>query len=335
MTHAGAPGNRNVNLDVVRAIARLRADHVLTPGQAALFDRVARGGLVSVRFEIRALLYAGVLLLTWGVGTLVVLHQEDIGPLAIAAGISLGAAACLLWVGRRAAPFSWGEVSSPNVAFDYVLLLGLLLLASALAYVEAQFTVLGPRWAYHLLLVGVIYLLAAYRWDSRTALALALATLAAWRGLSIGPVPAALAAGVAAELRTSAVVLGALYVGAAALSARLARKAHFEEVFASAGLLLLLGGLVAGVLDDHPAWGTWLLALLLVAGGVMAVAFRLGRSLYFAAGLVATYIGLVRLLFEPFRYGWHADSIPLLLAGLLGAGGLALIVWAHRRMHDR
>jgi hypothetical protein len=335
MTHAGAPGNRNVNPDVVRAIARLRAEHVLTPGQAALFDRVARGGLISVRFEIRALLYAGVLLLTWGVGTLVVLHQEDIGPLAIAAGISLAAAACLLWVGRRAAPFSWGEVSSPNVAFDYVLLLGLLLLASALAYVEAQFTVLGPRWTYHLLLVGVVYLLAAYRWDSRTALGLALATLAAWRGLSISPVPAALAAGVAAELRASAVALGALYLGAAALSARLARKAHFEEVFASAGLLLLLGGLVAGVLDDHPAWGTWLLALLLVAGGVMAVAFHLGRSLYFAAGLVATYIGLVRLLFEPFRYGWHADSIPLLLAGLLGAGGLALIVWAHRRMHDR
>lgn len=335
MTHAGAPGNLDVNPDVVRAIARLRADHVLTAGQAALFGRVARGGLVSVRFEIRALLYAGVLLLTWGVGTLVVLHQDDIGPLAIAMGISLAAAACLIWVGRRAAPFSWSEVASPNVAFDYVLLLGLLLLGSALGYVEAQFTVLGPRWAHHLLIVGAGYLLAAYRWDSRTALGLALATLAAWRGLSISPVPAALAGGVAADLRAGAIVLGALYVGAAALSTRLARKAHFEEVFASAGLLLLLGGLVAGVLGDDRAWSTWLLALLLVAGGVMALAFHLGRSLYFAAGLVAAYVGLVRLLFEPFRYGRHADSIPLLLAALLGAAGLALIVWAHRRMHDR
>ena len=335
MAHGGAPWGRHVNPDVVRAISRLRADDVLSAGQAALFDRVARRGLVSVRFEIRALLYAGVLLLTSGVGVLVAERQQEIGPLAIAAGIALAAAACLLWVARRAAPFSWGEVPSPSVAFDYVLLLGLLLFASDLAYVEAQFTVLGPRWPYHLLIVGVVYLLVAYRWDSRTALGLSLTALAAWRGLSVSLVPAALGPGVAGDLRASAIVLGALYVGAAALSARLARKAHFEEIFASAGLLLLLGGLLSGVLHDRRAWSTWLVALLVVAGGVMAVAFRLGRSLYFAVALVAAYIALVRLLFEPFRYGRHGDSVPFLLAALLGSAVLALIFWAHRRMRER
>lgn len=324
-----------MNPDVVRAIASLRAGDVLSAEQAAFFDRVARRGLVSVRFEIRTLLYVGVLLLTSGVGVLVALHQEEIGPLAIAAGIALAAAGSLIWVARRAAPFSWGEVPSPSVAFDYVLLLGLLLVAADLAYVEVQFTVLGPRWAYHLLIVGVLYLLAAYRWDSRTALGLALATLAAWRGLSVSLVPAMIGPGVAADLRASAIALGALYVGAAVLSVRLARKPHFEEVFASAGLLLLLGGLLSGVLDDRQAWSAWLVAVLLTAGGVMAVAFRLGRSLYFAVALVAAYLALVRLLFEPFRYGRHADSIPLLLAALLGSVGLAVIFWAHRRMRER
>jgi hypothetical protein len=324
-----------VNPDLVRAIASLKAGDVLSAEQAAFFDRVARRGLVSVRFEIRTLLYVGVLLLTSGVGVLVALHQEEIGPLAIAAGIALAAAGSLIWVARRAAPFSWGEVPSPSVAFDYVLLLGLLLVAADLAYVEVQFTVLGPRWAYHLLIVGVLYLLAAYRWDSRTALGLAVATLAAWRGLSVSLVPAMIGPGVAADLRASAIVLGALYVGAAVLSVRLARKPHFEEVFASTGLLLLLGGLLSGVLDDRQAWSAWLVAVLLTAGGVMAVAFRLGRSLYFAVALVAAYLALVRLLFEPFRYGRHADSIPLLLAALLGSAGLAVIFWAHRRMRER
>jgi hypothetical protein len=324
-----------VNPDVVRAIASLKAGDVLSAEQAAFFARVARRGLVSVRFEIRTLLYVGVLLLTSGVGVLVALHQEEIGPLAIAGGIALTAAGSLIWVARRAAPFSWGEVPSPSVAFDYVLLLGLLLVAADLAYVEVQFTVLGPRWAYHLLIVGVVYLLAAYRWDSRTALGLALATLAAWRGLSVSLVPAMIGPGVAADLRASAIALGALYVGAAVLSVRLARKPHFEEVFASTGLLLLLGGLLSGVLDDRQAWSAWLVAVLLTAGGVMAVAFRLGRSLYFAVALVAAYLALVRLLFEPFRYGRHADSIPLLLAALLGSAGLAVIFWAHRRMRER
>jgi hypothetical protein len=324
-----------VNPDVVRAIASLRAGDVLSAEQAAFFDRVARRGLVSVRFEIRTLLYVGVLLLTSGVGVLVALHQEEIGPLAIAAGIALAAAGSLIWVARRAAPFSWGEIPSPSVAFDYVLLLGLLLVAADLAYVEVQFTVLGPRWAYHLLIVGVLYLLAAYRSDSRTALGLAVATLAAWRGLSVSLVPAMIGPGVAADLRASAIALGALYVGAAVLSVRLARKPHFEEVFASTGLLLLLGGLLSGVLDDRQAWSAWLVAVLLTAGGVMAVAFRLGRSLYFAVALVAAYIALVRLLFEPFRYGLHADSIPLLLAAVLGSAVLAVIFWAHRRMRER
>ena len=324
-----------MNPDVVRAIASLKAGDVLSAEQAAFFDRVARRGLVSVRFEIRTLLYVGVLLLTSGVGVLIALHQEEIGPPAIAAGIALAAAGSLIWVARRAAPFSWGEVPSPSVAFDYVLLLGLLLVAADLAYVEVEFTVLGPRWAYHLLIVGVLYLLAAYRWDSRTALGLALASLAAWRGLSVSLVPAMIGPGVAADLRASAIVLGALYVGAAVLSVRLARKPHFEEVFASTGLLLLLGGLLSGVLDDRQAWSAWLVAVLLTAGGVMAVAFRLGRSLYFAVALVAAYIALVRLLFEPFRYGRHADSIPLLLAALLGSAGLAVIFWAHLRMRER
>jgi hypothetical protein len=334
MAHGAAPWGRDVNPDVVRAITRLRADDILSAGQAALFDRVARRGLVSVRFEIRALLYAGVLLLTSGVGMLVAEHRQEIGPLAIAAGITLASAACLLWVARRAAPFSWGEVPSPNVAFDYVLLLGLLLFASDLAYVEAQFTVLGPRWPHHLLIVGVVYLLAAYRWDSRTALGLSLATLAAWGGFSVS-LPAALRPAVAGDLRANAIVLGTLYVGAAALSGRLALKAHFEEIFGNAGLLLLLGGLLSGVLHDPWAWTTWLVTLLAVAGGVMAVAFHLDRSLYFAVALVAAYIALVRLLFEPFRYGLHGYSIPLLLAALLGSAVLALIFWAHRRMRDR
>ena len=325
---------RDMNPDVVSAIARLRRDNVLGQAQATLFDRVARRRLVSVRFEIRALLYAGVLLLTSGVGLLVKEHRQDIGPWAIAGAIALAAVACLVWVIRNAAPFSWGAVPSPNVAFDYVLLLGLLLFASDLAYVEVEFTLLGPKWRpHHLLVVGVVYLLGAYLWDSRTILGLALTTLAAWRGVSISLIQGSLPAVNMGNLRVNAVVLGALYVAAAALSVRLERKAHFEEVFANAGLLLLLGGLVSGVFGSELNWGVWLAALLVVAGLVMWLSFPLGRSLYFAQGIVAVYVGLLRLLFEPFRH--HVSGLPFFLAAVLGLGALVLILAAHRRMRER
>src|SRR5207249_1664074 len=172
-------------------------------------------------------------------------HRQDIGPWAIAGGIALAAVACLVWVTRTAASFSWGAVPSPNVAFDYVLLLGLLLFASDLAYVEVEFTLLGPKWPHHLLVVG----------------------------------------------------------------------------------------LVSGGFGSELDWGVWLAALLVVAGLVMWLSFPLGRSLYFAQGIVAVYVGLLRLLFEPFRH--HVSGLPFFLAAVLGLGALVLILAAHRRMRER
>ena len=66
----------------------------------------------------------------------------------------------------------------------------------------------------------------------------------------------------------------------------------------------------------------------------MVVAVRLRRSFYFALGVLAAYVALLRLLFEPFRYGSHADSVPLLLSAGLGAGVLALIFAVHRRVRE-
>jgi hypothetical protein len=215
------------------------------------------------------------------------------------------------------------------VAFDYILLLSLLLVASDLAYVEAQFTVLGPRWVHHLLVVGIVYVLAAYRWDSRVVLGLALGTLAAWRGVSVSLLADSLGTRDADALRANAVVFGVLYVVAAFLSARLDRKAHFEEVFGNAGLLLLLGGLASGVMSERD-WELWLVALLVVAGAVIWISFRFGRSMYFAEGVLAAYVGLVRLVFAPFAYAM--TGTPLLLAALLGVAALALVFVAHKRM---
>jgi len=323
-----------MNPDVVSAVGRLRSAGILSDRQAVFFDRVARRRLVSIRFEIRALLYVGVLLLTSGVGVLVAEHHREIGPIAIASGIGLATAACFAWVIRQAVPFSWGAVEPPNVGFDYVLLLAVVLLAAELAYAEVEFTVLGPRWTYHLLVVALVYLAVAYRWDSRTVLALALSTLAAWRGISISLLPGGSWTD-DAPLRANAIVLGTLYVGAAAFSVRRRLKAHFEDVFANAGLLLILGALVSGALAKEVARPAWLLALLIVAGLVMWLSLRLGRSLHFAEAVVGAYIGLVRLLFETFSQGSGESSVAFLLAALLGAGVLVLISVAYRRIRSQ
>ena len=57
-----------MNPDVVRAVDALRRAGVLPPSEAPRLSRVAAGDLVSVRDELRALLYLGVLITVAGVG---------------------------------------------------------------------------------------------------------------------------------------------------------------------------------------------------------------------------------------------------------------------------
>ena len=318
-----------VNPDVAAAIERLRGDGVLEDLPANLFGRVARRELVTVRLEIRAALYAGVLLLTAGVGLFVKENHERIGPAAIGVAIGVGAAACLVWAARRSAPFAWEEATSAHAGFDYVLLLGALLVATDLAYLETQFELLGPNWPWHLLAVAVFYGFLAYRFDSKMLLSLALVSFAAWRGIAVSVGRTSLGSGDPARLRVEALACGALFVALGVAAARRQRKAHFEDVYVNAGLLLVFGGLLSGVFGNGGnRWGAWPFALLLVAASVAAVGFRAKRTLPFALAVVAAYLGLLRPIFG-IR---GSEAFPLLLAAVLAALALLFILFARRRM---
>lgn len=317
--------------EVAEAVEALREKGVLGDPPASHLLRVARGDLVSVRLEIRALLYLGVLLLTTGIGLFLKENHDRVGPAAIAAGLGLAAAVCFVWVLRRATPFTWGRARDPGVAFDYVLLLGLLLVASDLAYVEVQFRLFGPDWPYHLLLVSLLCLLAAFRWDSAVALGLALTSFAAWRGVSVNVLRGAFGSGRPEETRWNAVLCGLVFVALGLALVRAGKKPHFEEVWVNFGLVLLLGGLLSGVFGERSPWGLWLAALAAVSAVVVWRAFRAGRTLYFAEGVVAAYLGLLRLLFEAFEKLNSGSAFALFVAAS-AAGVLALVVAAHRRM---
>jgi hypothetical protein len=319
-----------VNPDVAAAVERLRADGVLGDAPANHFGRVARRELVSIRVEIRAALYLGVLLLTGGIGLFVKENHERIGPAAIAIAIGLGAAACLVWATRRSAPFAWGEAASAHAGFDYVLLLGALLAATDLAYVESQFALLGPSWPWHLLVVAVFYALLAYRFDSKMLLSLSLASFAAWRGIAVSVERTSLGTGDPARLRVEALSVGVLFAVLGLAAARMGKKAHFEDVYVNAGLLLALGGLLSGVFRVREGgWGGWLLALLLVSSAVAFAAFRKNRTLPFALAVVAAWLGLQRLVFEG---AGGAPTGALLLSAMTAAGALGGVIAAHRKM---
>src|SRR4051812_10580777 len=292
-----------MNPDVADAIPRLVEAGVLPPDEAPRMLRVAGGELLSVHWELRALLYVGVLLITGGVGLLVKENLDRIGPVAIAAAIGLAAVAALGWVIRVAPPFSWGEVPSPNLAFDYVLLLGVLLAAADLAYVEVKFTPLGASWTWHLLIVAAFTALAAFRFDSRVVFSLALSTFAAWRGVSAARFGTDLWWRGDEAVRWNAVACGVLFAALGLVLKRAGRKAHFEPVAVTLGWLLILGALASAM--GEPDWVLYTLALLLCGAGLAAGAFYRRRFPLFAFGVVAAYAALSRLAL----HGVAAESL--------------------------
>jgi hypothetical protein len=314
-----------VNPDVAHAIPKLVERGILSSDKAPLLLRISRRELVSVRLELRLLLYAGVLLVTAGVGLLVKENLERIGPVAVASVLGLAAAAALGWVWRTSPPFSWGREPSPNLAFDYLLLLGVLLAAADLAYVEVQFTPLGEHWPWHLLIVSLFTAAAAVRFDSRIVFSLALATFAAWRGVSVARFGAELFIGERADaVRWNAIGCGVFFVLLGLAMARAGRKAHFEPVAAHLGWLLVLGGLTSGMGEQRDRWMVWAAALLLAGAGLAAGAYRARRFPLFAYGIVAAYLALTRFVVAEARSEtlgcfWLAFTSILVLLGLVAA----------------
>jgi hypothetical protein len=136
----------------------------------------------SVAVELRIGLYGSVALIIGGIGILVRRHLEHIGPLALVIVLAVLAAGCYLPALRARR-----RGARPSGAADYLLLLGALIVSADLGYAELQFRWFGQDWSLHLLLLAAVHAAAAYYFQSRLVLSVALTALAAWFGIQRKP----------------------------------------------------------------------------------------------------------------------------------------------------
>jgi len=192
---------------VQEALNDLEESGILNPDQGALLRRIYGRELFSVYWELRLLLYAGILTLTTGLGLLIAKYFASIGHLALLSAIALGCAGCFAYCLRRGGGFSPDKLPAPDAAYDYVLLLGCLLLGTFQGYLELRYQLLAQYWN--------LWLLGGGLWDS--------------------------------ALRENALVFGALLVAAGAIQTRRGWKRHFLPVHLHLGVNVLLAALVSGV----------------------------------------------------------------------------------------
>lgn len=265
-----------------------------------------------MKTELRLLVGLGITLAASGAGLFMVHHRAWLGPWPPLILILAAAAACLAWVWRKADPFVWNETTTPVTALDFILQLGLLFLAAALAFGEANFLLAGAKWPIYLLAVGVIDILAAYRFDSSTALSLGLSALATWRGAALVPTPALLAGFSLADFRWNATLLGLLFLLVGYLSRHWKRKPHFVAVWMRGGLFLLATGLLSGTFSPTGA-APWLV-MLLGTGLVTSVSsFQRRETVDFMFCFLVVCTGAGRLIWLVLaRY--HLIALVLLVA---------------------
>ena len=154
---------------------------------------------------------------------------------------------------------------------------------------------------------------------------LALATFAAWRGVSVARFGADVL-DASGAVRWNALACGVFFVLLGLVFQRAGFKAHFEPVAVHLGWLLVLGGLASGLGEEN--WLVWAGALVLVGAGLAVGAFRFRRFPLFAYGVIGGYLGLTRFIFEgdeTLGCFWMSFSAIVIVLGL---------VFAQRRMKE-
>ena len=297
---------------------RLRHWHqtgLITDDQHHTLEALVSGRRFSVFVELNAFLYLGVLSLVTGIAWTFQTHFTDLGDPFILTTFSALCGGCLYYCFTRGQPYSHAEVDSPNLAFDYVLYLGCLLLSAALAFIEFRFRLFRGAWDAYLLFTTAAYALLAYRFDNRFVLSLALASFAGWFGLKLSVFDFRSAD----TFRLSALAYGALVAAAGAALHRQRIKPHFLETYLHVAANVVFVAVVSGV-GDPAAGALYLAALTILAAVAIHQGVRFRRFVFVAYGAVYGYIGLSYKIVPAID-----DSATRVFAYFLVTGTLMLI----------
>ena len=262
-----------------------KAGGVITDAQHATLSEIVRRDRFSLFVELNAILYIGVIALVTGIGWTARDYSDAVGDLVVLLILTLLMVLSFGYCFAKAPAYSNRETESPSFAFDYVLYFACLVLSATLAFIETRFAIF-KGWEGHLLIASLVFGLVAYRFDNRFVLSLALSTLAAYLGLTIG-----FDALGSERLRLAGFLYGGFLIGIGVLLKRLAIKPHFLEVYLQLGANVVLLAAASGVLDPDVDW-EYLLVLLVLAAASIYLGIRFKRFAFVAYGALFGYAGL-------------------------------------------
>jgi hypothetical protein len=255
--------------------------------------------LFSVHWELKTILYLGVMLLSAGLGILIYKNIDTIGHQVILLIIAAISAGCFYYCFRQKKPFSKELVKSPGSLFDYILLLGCLSFLSFIGYIQAQYGIFGQSYGLATFVPMLVLFYIAYDYDHLGILSLAITNLALWLGITVTPF--VLLQHVDFDSRTVTYTylgLGLLLIGAAHLSEKFGIKKHFRFTYLHFGVHMAFIALLAGYFVNYESSLSfvWLLILFILAFYCYTDALK-HKSFYFVVLVVLySYIAISTLV---------------------------------------
>jgi hypothetical protein len=266
--------------------------------QFRTIDPIVSGKIISVFYELRSLLYLGILLFTAGVGILIYENIGDVGHIVSLTALFVLTCACFWYAFKKGPPYDNGEVKQPTPYSDYIVLLGSLLVISVLGYLQFLYEIFASAPGLITLLTAAFFFAIAYRFDHTGVLSLAITALASFFSISLsiqhwqqGDLFTN------ANLYLTAIVFGVVVATVAMILDRNGIKSHFTFTYLNFCTLIFFAGAIAGLFEDE-----WYGIYLLVIYAGCAFAFYMARwkksFLFLLYAFVSAYIGTTYLLAE-------------------------------------
>ncbi|MBL7858638.1 MAG: DUF2157 domain-containing protein [Cyclobacteriaceae bacterium] len=292
----------------IEQLNELRKQNLITEEHYARLEPIVTRKIVSVWYELRVLLYLGVLLFTTGIGILIYQNIGNLGHLLSIIALFLLTAVCFWYAITNATLYTSDKVKAPTPYFDYVVLLGCLLFISVLTYLQFQYSLFDEGMGATTLFTAAVFFYAAYRFDHIGVLSLAITAFASFWGISISTQK--WYSGdffETANLHHTAILVATALAIAALVLDRKGIKKHFTFSYLNYAFLLFFIGALAGVFMNNNSYGWYVLVV--YAGCALAVYTANQQKSFlfliyaFIAGYIATTFFLADfILHDPFTW---------------------------------
>jgi len=307
--------------------------NLITEDQFKKIDVITSGKIVSVFYELRILLYLGVMLFATGAGILIYKNIGELGHLISILLLAMIMLGCFWYVINRGSDYAPVQVKTPNAYFDYVLLLGCLLFVSIQGYIQFQYDAFTESLPWNTLITAIFYFFIAYRYDHIGVLSLAITAFASFWGLKVSTQKWYSGDFFhQSDLHITAMIFSVALTGIVFYLDKKSIKKHFTFTYLNFCFLLFFVGALAGIFIDS----TYdLLFVALIYGGCAFAWHQAQKNKSFLFLLYAFTAGYIATTYLLGKYIFTNEPVLWYYYFLISCGGIIYWVIRYKRIFKR